>query len=60
MRYFSPLAERLANDASNIAGVLAALPDERRASVEETLQKYVKGLPEKDIQRVWTEKVGPF
>jgi predicted ATPase len=60
MRYFSPLAEKLANDASNIAGVLAALPDERRTSVETTLQQYVKDLPEKDIQRVWTEKVGSF
>jgi hypothetical protein len=60
MRYFSPLAEKLANDAANIAGVLAALPDARRESVEATLQQYVKDLPEKDIQRVWTEKVGPF
>ncbi len=60
MRYFSPLAEKLANDASNIAGVLAALPDDQRAKVESTLQKYVRALPEKDIQRVWTEKVGPF
>jgi hypothetical protein len=60
MRYFSPLAERLANDASNIAGVLAALPEERKRSVEQTLQQYVKDLPEKDIQKVWTEKVGPF
>jgi len=60
MRYFSPLSEKLANDASNIAGVLAALPDNRRTTVESTLQKYVQNLPEKDIQRVWTEKVGPF
>ena len=60
MRYFSPLAEKLANDASNIAGVLAALPDTERASIESTLQRYVQSLPEKDIQRVWTEKVGPF
>jgi predicted ATPase len=60
MRYFSPLAEKLANDASNIAGVLAALPDDQRTLVETTLQKYVHGLPEKDIKRVWTEKVGPF
>ena len=60
MRYFSPLAERLANDASNIAGVLAALPEERKSRVEQTLQHYVRDLPEKDIQKVWTEKVGPF
>jgi len=60
MRYFSPLAEKLANDASNIAGVLAALPESHRSNVESTLQKYVQGLPEKDIQRVWTEIVGPF
>jgi hypothetical protein len=60
MRYFSPLAEKLANDASNMAGVLAALPEDRRATVEATLQRYVKDLPEKDIQRVWTEKVGSF
>jgi predicted ATPase len=60
MRYFSPLAEKLANDASNIAGVLAALPNNQRILVENTLQQQVKHLPEKDIQRVWTEKVGPF
>lgn len=60
MRNFSPLAEKLHNDASNIAGVIAALPDTKKPTVEKTLSKYVKNLPEKDIHRVYAETVGKF
>jgi predicted ATPase len=58
MRDFSLLSDSFKSDASNIAGVLAALPDERKAEVEATLSTYVKHLPERDIQRVWAEPVG--
>lgn len=60
MRYYSPLSESLESDASNIAGVLAALPDEQKAEFESTVSAYVKHLPERDIQKVWAEPVGRF
>jgi len=60
MRDYSRLSDALESDASNIAGVLATLPDERKAEVESTLSTYIKHLPEGDIQKVWAEKVGRF
>lgn len=60
MRGYSPLSERLESDASNIAGVLAALPEKQKANIEANLSTYVKDLPEKDIQKVWAEPVGKF
>ncbi|MEI2579642.1 AAA family ATPase [Scytonema sp. PRP1] len=55
MRDYSLLSEKLESDASNIAGVLAALPEEEKAEVEATISAYVKNLPEGDIQRVLLE-----
>ncbi len=60
MRDYSRLSEKLENDASNIAGVLAALSEDKKAEVENTLSEYIKDLPEGDIQKVWAEKVGRF
>ena len=60
MRHFTQLSDRLAPDASNIAGVLAALPEEVKRSVERTLTEYVSSLPERDISRVYAETVGKF
>ncbi len=60
MRDYSRLSDDFESDASNIAGVLATLPDERKTEVESTLSNYVKDLPERDIQKVWAEKVGRF
>ena len=60
MRDYSKLSEILAPDASNIAGVLAALSDERLKEIETALTRFIKPLPEKDIKRVWVEKVGRF
>ena len=60
MRGFAQLSDRLAPDASNIAGVLAALPEDARRSVEETLTGYVSALPERDITRIYAETVGKF
>lgn len=60
MRDYSPLSDQLSADGANIAGVLAGLETPRRESVEHTLTGYLKALPEKDIQRVWTETVGKF
>ena len=60
MRGFSPLSDRLAPDAGNIAGVLSALPPATKEDVERTLTRYVAGLPERDIARVYAETVGKF
>jgi len=60
MRNYSPFSESLHADGSNIAGVLAGLELEKKEAVEKTLTQYLKGLPEKDIKKVWTEPVGKF
>lgn len=60
MRGYSPLSERLEPDARNIAGVLAALPENKKQEIETILTKYASGLPEKDIRRVYAEPVGKF
>lgn len=60
MRNFSPLSERLESDASNIAGVLAALPQEQQSEIEQVLTRYASQLPERDIRRVYAETVGKF
>lgn len=44
MRGYSPLSDTLKSDASNIAGVLASLPEERRSRVEEILTTYLQAL----------------
>lgn len=60
MRNYSHLSEDIKSDASNIAGVLAALTDEKKTEIENTLSEYLKDLPEGDIKKVWSEKVGRF
>jgi predicted ATPase len=60
MRSFTRLFQpwQLQNDASNIAGILAALPEEEKAKIESIILQYMKDLPEKDIQKIWAEPVG--
>jgi predicted ATPase len=58
MRNFSKLSEQFEQDASNIAGVLVALPDQQKSEVESTLSHYLEHFPEGDIKKVWAEKVG--
>lgn len=60
MRDYTPFSEKLQSDGSNIAGVLAALDEKRKKEVEDILTEYLKALPERDIQRIWTEPVGKF
>jgi len=60
MRGYSSLSERLEPDAQNIAGVLAALPDSRKHYIENTLTRYASKLPERDISRIYAERVGKF
>lgn len=60
MRDFSPLSDRLNSDAGNIAGVLAALPEQSKGAIESTLTEYATQLPERDIAKVYSETVGKF
>lgn len=60
MRAYSPFADRLLPDASNIAGVLAALPKLQQKEIENKLTEYASKLPEKDIVRVFAEPIGRF
>ncbi|MFM6455806.1 MAG: AAA family ATPase, partial [Planktothrix sp.] len=58
MRDYSPLSKTLEQDGSNLAGVLAALPEPEKEKIEQTLLNYLSQLPEGDLQRVWAEPVG--
>ena len=60
MREYTPLSDQLTANGSNIAGVLAGLENVRKDAVEDSLTHYLKALPERDIERVWTETVGKF
>jgi predicted ATPase len=60
MRTFSALSDRLETDAGNIAGVLAAIPEDSRSKIESKINNYARVLPERDISRVWAETVGKF
>ncbi len=60
MRGYTPLSRALRQDASNVAGVLAGMEEGRRKEVEGVLTSYLRKLPERDINKVWTERVGVF
>ncbi|MBC6420691.1 MAG: AAA family ATPase [Hormoscilla sp. SP5CHS1] len=60
MRDYSAVDDRIEDDASNIAGLLAALPEKQKEQVESTLSAYARKLPVGDFQKVWAEKVGKF
>lgn len=58
MRRYIPLAETLLPDASNLAGVIAALPDPQRKEVEALLTEYLAKLPEYQVKRIYVERFG--
>lgn len=58
MRGYSKLASEMSSDGSNVAGVLAALPGDKKEEIEEILTKYVRPLPERDINRIESVTVG--
>jgi predicted ATPase len=60
MRSFSPKSEKLSQDGSNLAGVIAALPEKRKAEVEEAIRNYASKLPERDILSLKADLYGPF
>ena len=58
MRRYSKLSKELRMDAGNIAGVIAALKPDEKERLEEKLTKYVKPLPERDINKITAVTVG--
>ena len=60
MRHYTPLADKLASDGSNIAGVIAGLPDDKKKEFEKKLTDYVRPLPERDLKKIWAEPIGRF
>lgn len=60
MRGFSQLSEVLSSDASNIAGVISAFPEEDKKDLEIKLSNYIKSLPEREIVEVFSETVDRF
>jgi predicted ATPase len=60
MRNYCQKSERLEHDGSNLAGVIAALPEARKSEIEKKILSYVSELPEKDITSLKAELYGPF
>lgn len=60
MRDYCQKADRLNHDGSNLAGVIAALPENQKTQIESTILRYVSELPEKDITSLKAELYGPF
>jgi predicted ATPase len=60
MRDYCHKADLLNHDGSNLAGVIAALPEAEKEHIESTILRYVSELPEKDITSLKAELYGPF
>ena len=60
MRTYVPLATELDKDGGNVAGVIAGMEDESKKTLETIIGEYLHKLPERDVERVWAEKVGRF
>lgn len=60
MRSYVPLSAELDADGGNVAGVIAGMDDVEKKNLENTIGDYLHKLPERDVERVWAEKVGRF
>ena len=60
MRSYAPLSQDLHSNGSNIAGVIAGMDSDMKEDIEKKLTRFVKPLPERDVDRVWAERVGRF
>lgn len=60
MRSYTPLSDTIASDGSNIAGVIAGLPTNKKQEFEKSLTNYVRRLPERDLKSIWAQTVGLF
>lgn len=57
MRSYARMSEDLKNDASNLAGVILSFSN-KSSLFEEAVLRYISNFAERDIQKVWAEKVG--
>ena len=57
MRDFAPLSTTLADDASNLAGYLAKMDADAQKRTYESVLKYLRPLPDKDIKNIRAEKI---
>ncbi|MDD3270282.1 MAG: AAA family ATPase [Syntrophomonadaceae bacterium] len=60
MRDYKPFSPYLLKNASNLAGMIAALPEDKKQRIERQLTMYLSKLPEGEITRVWTAPIGLF
>ncbi len=60
IRDYAKISDELQPNGANTAGVLAALSPFDKNRIEATLVKYLRQLPEKEVNRIWTEAVGRF
>lgn len=60
MRDYCRLSDTLLPDGSNVAGVIASLPEGNKAKIETTLTKYVGQLPDNPFKKIYVELVGKF
>jgi len=58
MRNYSKVSKELHSDAGNIAGVIASMKTDEKNALEEKLTRYIKPLPEKDINKLTAVTVG--
>ena len=59
-RAFSRLSDSLLPDGSNVAGVIAALPESEQIRVMHALKEYVGQLPDNPFEKISSELVGKF
>jgi predicted ATPase len=60
MRDYCRLSDTLLPDGSNVAGVIAALPEAEKTRLETTLTNYVGQLPDNPFKKIYVELVGKF
>ena len=60
MRDYCRLSDTLLSDGSNVAGVIAALPDTEKTKIESTLTQHIGQLPDNPFKKIYVELVGKF
>jgi len=57
-RNYTKISKDLDRNGGNLAGVIAALLPQKKEFVEKKLSYYAQKLPEKEIDKVWIQKIG--
>ena len=60
MRQYVPLSTELNKDGGNVAGLIAGMEEQDKKDIEGVIGEYLHNLPERDVERIWAEKVGRF